>query len=265
MPPIAQRLREPAAFVLLAFGAISTLFHTITFLFGPGEDGLSFSNRALLGVTLLLSVEVTAALLGAVWLAHVTGQLKTAKVITLIALIAIAAEDLFGVVALFSSFGADEAPTPDANGAAFGSGWGKTQSFFVSLAQLAVAGIASWLILNYFQQHNPRPVQGYGQPPQQQGQWGQQPAPQGQWGPPPQQQAPAPAPQGQWGPPPQQQAAPPPQPQWGQPQPPQQDADSMMTQAIPTVPQAGQPQQQQQQQPPQQGEGGLPIGNWTAE
>ena len=260
MPPIAQRLREPAAFVLLAFGAISTLFHTITFLFGPGEDGSSFSNRAALEVTVLLSVEVTAALVGAVWLAHVTGQLKTAKVITLGALITIGAVDLFGVVALFSSFGADQLGSIDPNGAAFGSGWGKTQTFFVALGELAVAGIASWLILNYFQQHNPRPVQTYGQPPQ--GQWGQQPAPQGQWGPPPQQQAPAP--QGQWGPPPQQQHAPAPQPQWGQPQPqpPQQDADSMMTQAIPTVPPAG---QQQQQQPPQQGEGGLPLGNWTAE
>jgi hypothetical protein len=265
MPPIAQRLREPAAFVLLAFGAISTLFHTITFLFGPGEDGSSFSNRAALEVTVLLSVEVTAALVGAVWLAHLTSQLKTAKVITLGALITIGAVDLFGVVALFSSFGADQLATIDPNGGAFDSGWGKTQTFFVALAELAVAGVASWLILNYFQQHNPRPVQSaYGQPPQ--GQWGQQPAPQpqGQWGPPPQQQQ-QPAPQGQWGPPPQQQAAPAPQPQWGQPQQPQQDADSMMTQAIPTVPQAGHQQQQQQQQPPQQGEGGLPIGNWTAE
>ncbi|NUP52377.1 MAG: hypothetical protein HOW97_34400 [Catenulispora sp.] len=261
MPPIAQRLREPAAFVLLAFAAISTLFHTITFLFGPGEDGSKFSDRAAIEVTVLLSVEVTAALVGAVWLAHVTNHLKTAKVITLIALITIGVMDLFGVVALFSSFGAEQAPVFDPNGSLFGTGWGKTQGFFVSIGELAVAGIGSWLILGYFQQHNPRPAPGYGQPPQ--GQWGQQqPQPQGQWGPPPQQQQ-APPQQGQWGPPPQQQqSAPAPQPQWGQPQPPQQDADSMMTQAIPTVPPAG---QQQQQQPPQQGEGGLPIGNWTAE
>ena len=47
MPPTAQRLREPAAFVLLAFGAISTFFFTISFLFGPGDSGAStFSSRA---------------------------------------------------------------------------------------------------------------------------------------------------------------------------------------------------------------------------
>ncbi|GAA2062329.1 hypothetical protein GCM10009839_86810 [Catenulispora yoronensis] len=250
MPPIAQRLREPAAFVLLAFGAISTLFHSITFLFGPGQNnngfggGPSFSDRAYLNAGTLVSIEVVVALLGAVWLAHLQTPLKTAKIVSLIALIAIGVADLFGVVALFAGFGADGP-----------SGWDKTQSFFITVAALAVAGVASWLILGYFQQHAPvRPAGGYGQP-QPQGQWGQ-PQPQGQWGPPPQQQQP-PQPQQQWGPPPQQQTAPP-QPQWGQPQQ-SPDADAMMTQAIPTVPPAG------QQQPPQQGEGGLPIGNWTAE
>ncbi|MBW8803388.1 MAG: hypothetical protein JF587_05955 [Catenulisporales bacterium] len=243
MPPIAQRLREPAAFVLLAFGAIATLFHTITFLFGPGQNnngfggGPSFSDRAYVAAGGLVGLEIVVALVGAVWLAHLGTQLKNAKIITLAALVSIAVADLFGVVALFSAFGA--------NGA---SGWDKTQNFFVTLAELAVAGIGSWLILGYFQQYSPaRPPAGFGQPPQ------------------PQQQAPQQQP---WGPPPQQapQQQPAPQPQWGQPQPPQQqsqsqDSDSMMTQAIPTVPQAG---QQQQQQPPQN-EGGLPIGNWTAE
>jgi len=251
MPPIAQRLREPAAFVLLAFGAISTLFTTITFLFGPGQDKGSvdpnfgayvyhstFSARAFKAAPGLVSIAVVVALVGAVWLAHLGTQLKNAKIITLAALVSIGVADLFGVVALFSAFGADGV-----------SGWDKTQNFFVTLAELAVAGIGSWLILGYYQQYSPaRPPAGFGQPPQQ------------QWGPPPQ----------QWGPPPQQQAPqqqPAPQPQWGQPQPPQQqsqsqDSDSMMTQAIPTVPQAG---QQQQQQPPPQNEGGLPIGNWTAE
>ncbi|GAA1972866.1 hypothetical protein [Catenulispora subtropica] len=258
MPPIAQRLREPAAFVLLAFGAISTLFHTITFLFGPGQNnngfggGPSFSDRAYLNAGTLVSIEVVVALLGAVWLAHLGSQLKNAKVISLLALGAIGIADLFGVVALFSGFGADGP-----------SGWDKTQSFFITVAQLAVAAVASWLIYGYFQQHAPaRPAPGFGQPPQ--NQWGQpqqqppqqQPPQQGQWGPPPQQQQPPQ--QGQWGPPPAQQQPPAPQPQWGQPQQQSQDADSMMTQAIPTVPPA-------QQQPQQQGEGGLPIGNWTAE
>jgi hypothetical protein len=257
MPPIAQRLREPAAFVLLAFGALSTLFNTITFLFGPGENnnglggGPSFSDRAAAQVGSLLSVVVVAALVGAVYLAHWPAHLKQAKVLTLVSLITLGVADLFGVVALFSAFGA--------NGA---TGWDKTSTFFISLGELGVAGIGTWLVLGYFQQHQPakpaqpaQPAGGFQQPQQ----WG--PGPQQQWQQPPPQQ-----PQGQpqqWGPPPQQQAPQtgqqqPPQPQWGQPQ--QQDADSMMTQAIPTVP----PSQQGQQQPPQQ-DGGLGIGNWTSE
>jgi hypothetical protein len=261
MPPIAQRLREPAAFVLLAFGALSTLFNTITFLFGPGENtnglggGPSFSDRAAAEVGNLLSVVVVAALVGAVALAHLPSHLKQVKVVSLVALITLGIADLFGVVALFSAFGA--------NGS---TGWDKTSTFFISLGELAVAGVGTWLVLSWFQQHQPaKPAAGFQQPQQQWGpgpgpqqqpqqQWQQQPpqqqAPQGQpWGPPPQQQAP------QQPVPPQQQ----PQPQWGQPQP-QPDADSMMTQAIPTVP----PAPQGQQQPPQQ-DGGLPIGNWTAE
>lgn len=263
MPPIAQRLREPAAFVLLAFGALSTLFNTITFLFGPGENnnglggvGPSFSDRAAMQVSSLLSVVVVAALVGAVYLAHSPApQLKNAKILTLLSLVTLGVADLFGVVALFSAFGA--------NGA---TGWDKTSTFFISLGQLGIAGIGSWLVLGYFQQHQPaKPAAGF--PQQQQQQWG--PAPQQQqWQQPP---APQQQPQGQqqpWGPPPQQQQAPqtgqqqPPQPQWGQPQP-QGDADSMMTQAIPTVPPAPHGQQGQQQ-PPQQ-DGGLGIGNWTAE
>src|SRR3954471_9625419 len=123
MPPIAQRLREPAAFVLLAFGAISTLFHTITFLFGPGEDngfggtGTSFSYRAYNMAGVLVSIEVVVALVGAVWLAHLGGRLKNAKIITLVALGSIGVADLFGVVALFSGFGVDGV-----------SGWDKTQN-----------------------------------------------------------------------------------------------------------------------------------------
>ena len=264
MPPIAQRLREPAAFALLAYGAISTLFTTITFLFAPGESSnnefstkTTFSVRAAEEVGTLLSVVVVAAVVGAVYLAHAPSQLKNAKVITLLSLITLGVADLFGVVALFSAFGAEGT-----------TGWDKTTTFFISLGQLGIAGIGSWLVLGYFQQHQPaKPAGGFQQQLQQP--WGQ---PQQQWQQPPApQQGPGPGPQQPWGPPPQQQQAPqtapqqqqPPQPQWGQPQP-QQDADSMMTQAIPTMPQAQQGQGQQGQQPPQQ-DGGLPIGNWTSE
>lgn len=265
MPPIAQRLREPAAFVLLAFGALSTLFNTITFLFNPGGNnnglggGPTFSQRAHDEVGNLLSVVVVAALVGAVYLAHSPSHLKQAKALTLMSLITLGVADLFGVVALFSAFGADGA-----------TGWDKTTTFFISLGELGVAGIGSWLVLGYFQQHQPAQPAGGVQPQQQ---WGPGPGPQQQWQQPP---APQQPPQGQqqpWGPPPQQQAPQtgqqqPPQPQWGQPQ--QQDADAMMTQAIPTVPPAqqgqhGQHGQHGQQQPPQQDGGGLGIGNWTSE
>jgi hypothetical protein len=206
-----------------------------------------------------------AAVVGAVVLAHLPSHLKNAKVVSLIALITLGVADLFGVVALFSAFGANSA-----------TGWEKTQTFFISAASLAVAGLATWLVLNYYQQH--QPVQPAFPQQQHQQQWGpgpQQQAPQQQW-----QQPQAGAPQQQpWGPPPQQQQTPPQQqtapqaapqqPQWGQPQ---HDADSMMTQAIPTVPPAPQGQQppqqgqqgQQGQQPPQQ-DGGLGIGTWTSE
>src|SRR5947209_1405838 len=99
MPPIAQRLREPAAFVLLAFGAVSTLFHTITFLFGPGQNtgfgnaGVPFSYRAYQYGGSLVSLEVVVALVGAVWLAHLQSQIKTAKIVTLVALGSIAVAD----------------------------------------------------------------------------------------------------------------------------------------------------------------------------
>jgi len=251
MPPIAQRLREPAAFVLLAFGALSTLFNTITFLFGPGENtnGLggapSFSDRAAAEVGNLLSVVVVAALVGAVALAHLPSHLKQVKVVSLVSLITLGVADLFGVVALFSAFGA--------NGS---TGWDKTSTFFISLGELAVAGVGTWLVLSWFQQHQPaKPAAGFQQPQQQ---WGPGPGPQQQWQQqqqPPQQQAP----QGQpWGPPPpaagtaaaRSAAAAAASSRsrsrsrsGGQPQP-QPDADSMMTQAIPTVPPAPQGQQQ---------------------
>jgi hypothetical protein len=198
--------------VLIAYGALSTLFNTITFLFAPGENNVvvngetvstapSFSDRAHLEVGSLLSVDVIAALVGAVMLAHLATHVKNAKIIALISLVALGVADLFGLVALFSAFGA--------NGA---TGWDKTSTFFISLGQLAIAGLGTYLVLAYFQQHAPAaPAQAFNQ------------------------QAPA--------------------NQWGQPQ--QQDADSMMTQAIPTVPPA--------QQQPQQPEGGLGIGNWTSE
>ena len=263
MPPTAQRLREPAAFVLLAFGAVSTFFITISFLFGPGDRGMStFSSRAPGAVSGLLDPLIAAALVGAVWLAHHGTQLKAAKTISMVALITIGVAALFGLIAIFSTFGSEGA-----------TGWDKTTFFFIGIAKLGIDALAGLLILGWFQQHAPvRPAapafppqqQPWGQPPQQQ--WQPQgqpgPAPQGvpgqqQWGTPaPQQQVP---PQQQWG-------TPAPQPQGQPPQAPPQGGfqgggtDSMMTQAIPTM---GQPQNPPQ--PPAEGQGPFPVGNWTSE
>src|SRR5256885_4925173 len=191
MPPIAQRLRDPAAFALLAYGAISALFNTITFLFGPGEgsggnglgsSGPSFSDRAAGEVHSLLSPVVVAALVGAVMLAHVSSHVKNVKVITLASLIGLGVVDLFGLVALFASFGADGTWGPVGPST---SGWDKATIFFIGLGELAIAGVGSWLVLGYFQQHQPpKPAGGF-----QQQQWGpgpqQQQAPQQQWQQPP--------------------------------------------------------------------------------
>lgn len=263
MPPTAQRLREPAAFVLLAFGAISTFFFTISFLFGPGDSGAStFSSRAPGALSALVDPVVAAALVGAVYLAHQGTHMKAAKPISLVALISIGVAALFGVVALFSTFGVDGY-----------SGWDKTVSFFVGVAKLGIDGVAGMLILGYFQQHAPaRPAAPPAPAFAPQGQWQQ---PQQQWQP----QAPQgqPVPQQQWGTPaPQQQPPVPPQQQWGTPAPQPQQApqqpqggyqgggtDSMMTQAIPTMGQSL--PQNNPPQPPAENGGPFQVGNWTSE
>jgi hypothetical protein len=284
MPQIAQRLREPAAFVLLAYAAISTLFYTIDFLFAPGNPcasqfcaGPDFSDRAPAAISQLLSPVLVIVLLAAVVLAHVGTHLKSAKVISLVALIVAGVAALFGLIAVFSSFGSHS------------GGWSKTEDFFLGLAQLAVLGVAGWLILGYFQQHAPaRPAAGFGQPPQgfqqqwqQPGQWQGQPqqgpGPQGQpqqWGQPQGQGQPQPPanpvqqPAAQpWGPPP----PAPPQQQQGQ----QQGqgfggdgpgSDSMMTQAIPAMPQTPQaPPAPPAGQAPPETQQFPPVGNWTTE
>jgi hypothetical protein len=298
MPEIAQRLREPAAFALLAYAALSTLLYSIDILFGPGQDGTcgttlcgaGFSNRAAGELETLTSPLVAAALVGAVVLAHVQSHIKMAKNVALAALITTGVALLVGVISLLAGFGSDY------------GGWAKTETFFIGAAELAVLGIAGWFILGYYQMHAPAaPTQAFApqNPPvqfQQPGQWQQPaqtqaaPAPaQGQWNPPaPPQQQQQQAPQA-WGPPAQQPPPQAPQPQgnpWGpppsaapqQPQPPQQQgfgggAESMMTQAIPTIPRPPQPSQPPQppqppvppQQPAPETQQFPPVGNWTTD
>lgn len=257
MPQIAQRLREPAAFVLLAYAVLSTLFALIDFLFAPssvcgsGGCGWSFPDRALGAFPALAAPVLMLVLVASVVLAHVVEQIKSAKTVALVALITVGLDALFAVIALLAEFGARD------------GGWDKTERFLVGVAQLAIVAVAGWFILGYFQMHAPeRPAApAEFQPPQkqfaqqqQQQQWQaqaqQHPQAAPAWQPPPQQAPaapPTPPQQGQWGQPqqpqqPQQQPASP----WGQPQPPQQQgyeqqqgyaggSESMMTQAIPTI------------------------------
>ena len=265
MPQIAQRLREPAAFALLAYAALSTLFYTIDFLFAPADScsgpycsGTKFADRATVALGNVPSLILVIVLVAAMAIAHFGTQLKSAKIITLIALITAAVAELIGVIALFSSFGSGE------------QAWSKTEGFFIGAAQLAILGIVTWIILGYYQQHAPaRPAGGFpGQPPQgfQQQQW-QQP---GQWQQQsPQGQAPPPPPQPQWG-----QQAPqsqqPPAQTWGPPPPPPPgqagfsapSAESMATQVIPAAPQNP---PAPPAPPTSEGQHLPPVGNWTAE
>ena len=125
---------------------------------------------------------VAAALVGAVYLAHHGTHMKAAKPISMVALISIGVAALFGVVALFSTFGVDGY-----------SGWDKTVSFFVGVAKLGIDAVAGMLILGYFQQHAPvRPAAPAAPAFAPQGQWQQPQQPQ-----PPQQQWQPQPPQGQ--------------------------------------------------------------------
>ena len=154
MPPTAQRLGQPAAFVLLAFGAVSTFFITISFLFGPGDRGMStFSSRAPGAVSGLRELLIAAALVGAVWLAHHGTQLKAAKTISLVALITIGVAALFGLIAIFSTFGSEGA-----------TGWDKTTFFFIGIAKLGIDALAGLLILGLVPAARPGPPGGSGLP-----------------------------------------------------------------------------------------------------
>ncbi|MBS2549296.1 hypothetical protein KGQ19_20745 [Catenulispora sp. NL8] len=218
MPATAQRLREIAAFALLAFGMISTLFNTITLLFGPdgcvatgigamtrtGSQGttIPFAYRALGATGSLLNPVVIAAPVGAAALVHVQVRLRSSKGIALVSLLTVVLAGVFGLVALFASFGAENA-----------TGYMKTTSFCIGLTELGVTAVAAWLILGYFKQHGParvaapyglQPPPGPWNQPQQQQQWQQPPGGGPAWGP-----GGGPGSGPAWGPS---------QPQWGPPQ-----------------------------------------------
>jgi hypothetical protein len=172
-----QRLREPAAWVLLAAAGVQLLAGIISLLGGGG----SFTLRALgqtsdgtfLQVTLvgLVSLAVALTALGA-------APTPQARTITMGALGVLGGTALFGVISWLSGMLADS----DYAGAVT-----KLTTFLLGAADLAVVGVGGWFAFTVFQQlQPPRPQPqmqpGYPDFGYQQGQPGQpgQPAQPGQ-------------------------------------------------------------------------------------
>lgn len=174
-----QRLREPAAWVLLASAGVQLLAGIITLL---GDDG-TFTFRALLETRdgIFLQIGIVGLLVLAVvlvtWGDRPTPQART---ITMGALGTLGGIGLFGVVSWLSGMLADS----DSAGALT-----KLSVFLIGAGKLAVVGVGGWYAYTVFQgmrpprpQAQPQMQQGYPDFGYQQGQPGQpgQPGVQGQ-------------------------------------------------------------------------------------
>ncbi|MGP4021760.1 hypothetical protein [Actinomadura sp. 3N407] len=171
-----QRLREPAAWVLLASAGVQLLAGIITLL---GDDG-TFTFRALLETRdgMFLQIGIVGLLVLAVllvtWGDRPTPQART---ITMGALGTLGVIVLFGVVCWLSGMLADS----ESAGALT-----KLSVFLIGAGKLAVVGVGGWYVYTVFQgmqpprpQAQPQMQQGYPDFGYQQGQPGQ-PGPQGQ-------------------------------------------------------------------------------------
>ncbi|WP_030168933.1 hypothetical protein [Spirillospora albida] len=167
-----QRLREPAAWVLLAAAGVHLLAGLIMLLGGKGE----FTQRALSETTdgsftqlSVIGLLVVAVLLAA-WGDTPTGQAKT---ITMGALGVLGGVMLFGVICWLGGMLAGNEVID------YGMAL-KLAAFLVGAAKLAVAAAAGWFLFTVFQKLQPaRPKpqqmqQGYPDYGYQQGQAGQQ-------------------------------------------------------------------------------------------
>lgn len=166
-----QRLREPAAWALVASAGLQFLAGIVMLLTGGGGEtvslpggrevstpGTPFTVRAfteLTGSQLFTSVTIIGLLALAVLLV-VQGEQPTAqaRTVTMVALGVIGAIALFTVIVWISSLISD-APT-----------MAKFAAFLFGVAKLAVIGIGGWFILTVFQTLQPaRPVQQPGAVP----------------------------------------------------------------------------------------------------
>ncbi|GAA3945896.1 hypothetical protein GCM10023085_30040 [Actinomadura viridis] len=220
-----QRLREPAAWVLLAAAGVQLFAGIIVLFAGGGGSGDGFKYRAYGEITqgfFTQSAVIAMLALAVALVALGPAPTRQARNIIMGALGVIGGIGLFGVVCWFSSLLVESQ---------IASGGEKLAVFLYGSARLAVIGIGGWFVFAVFQAMQPaRPQQpqmpqggypdfGYQQGQQQFGQ------PQQQFGQPQQGQ-----PQGQ---------------QFGQPQ--QQFGQQPYPQAGEAQQQFGQPQQPQQQ------------------
>ncbi|WP_067901100.1 hypothetical protein [Actinomadura chibensis] len=169
-----QRLREPAAWVLLASAGVQLLAGIISLL---GDDG-SFTYRALLETIggAFLQIGIVGLLVLAVLLATWERPTPQARTITMGALGVLGGIALFGVICWLSGMLAD---SEAANAVT------KLSAFLIGAGKLAVVGVGGWFVFTVFQgMQPPRPQmpQGYSDFGYQQGPPGQpgQPAQPGQ-------------------------------------------------------------------------------------
>jgi hypothetical protein len=138
----AQRVREPAALLLLAAMALSVIVGLWTLLSAQSQlfdrlvtslpgGGLNFGDRALEAFGYFGAVYITALPVAAVVLATLTGgKVHRAREITLGAALLQAAALILSVICWLAAFGSDLSTS------------GKTQSFFGGLVSLIVAAAA---------------------------------------------------------------------------------------------------------------------------
>ncbi|GAA2424199.1 hypothetical protein GCM10010191_40580 [Actinomadura vinacea] len=259
-----QRLREPAAWVLLASAGVQLFAGIIALFVGGGDNSGGFKYRAFAEITegFFTQVAVAGLLALAVALA-VLGPAPTrqARNIVMGALGVLGGIALFAVICWLSSLLVESQ---------YAGGGMKLSVFLYGAGRLAVIGVTGWFIFTVFQAMQPARPQGQAQMPQGgypgyqpgQQQFGQPQAPQQQFGQPQQQFG---QPQQPYQQPPQQQPQPGYGQQFGQPQQPPQDYQPPQPgQPGATQPAPGQPGQQQYgqggyQQPGAEEE----VGDWT--
>ncbi|MFC5754434.1 hypothetical protein [Actinomadura rugatobispora] len=281
-----HRLREPAAWVLLASAGVQLFAGIIALFAGGGAESPGFKYRAYIEITGGFFTQVAVIGLLALAVALVAlgpAPTKQARNIVMGALGVLGGIALFGVICWLGSLLVDSA---------YAGGGMKLAVFLSGAGRLAVIGVAGWFVFTVFQALQPARPQPQAQAPaggypdfgyqQGQQQFGQ-PHEQQQFGQP--QAQPQAQPQGQ-----QQFGQPQEQQQFGQPQQPyQQQGYQQAPQQTPQQgygqqfgqPQAPQPQQppqdyqapqpgQTQPAPPQYGQGGYQqpggeeeVGDWT--